>query len=268
MVKEMASSGHIEIVNVKKDFISTEGEVVNTVDDVSINIQPGDFVCLMGPSGCGKTTLLRTIAGLLTPTSGEILLDGEKITGPGCDRGLVFQDPELFQWMDVEHNVAFGLKARHIYKERKEDVQRYIDLVGLTGFEKSYPHHLSGGMKQRVAFARALINQPKVLLLDEPFGALDAFTRIALQERLLTLWKTFKTTIVMVTHDVEEAVFLSTKIVVMSKRPTTVRKEISVNLDRPRDRNDMRFIEIRKEVLSALDFDISEISNQLEEEIC
>lgn len=261
-------SGHIKIVNVTKNFVNPDGEIIPTVDNVSLDIEPGDFVCLMGPSGCGKTTLLRTIAGLLQPTSGEILVDGEKVTGPGPERGLVFQDPELFQWMDIEHNVAFGLKARKIYKERKADVQKYIDLVGLKGFEKAYPHHLSGGMKQRAAFARALINQPKVLLLDEPFGALDAFTRIALQERLLEIWKTFGTTIVMVTHDIEEAVFLSTKIVFMSQRPATVREVIIDDLDRPRDRNSIEFIEMRKKIISVLDFDILTMSDRFEKEPC
>lgn len=270
MVKDKAANktGRIEIVNVSKNFINQYGEIVPTVANVSLDIQPGEFVCLMGPSGCGKTTLLRTIAGLLQPSSGEIFLDGKKITGPGPERGLVFQDPELFQWMDIEHNVAFGLKARKIYQERKEDVQKYIDLVGLRGFEKAYPHHLSGGMKQRAAFARALINQPKVLLLDEPFGALDAFTRTALQERLLEIWREFGMTIVMVTHDIEEAVFLGTKIVVMSQRPTTVKQVLDDDLPRPRDRNSLEFVEMRKKILSVLDFDIFAISNQVGDEPC
>lgn len=262
------SSGRIKIANVAKSFTNPEGEIIPAIANVSLDIEPGEFVCLMGPSGCGKSTLLRIIAGLLQPTSGEIFLDGEKITGPGPERGLVFQEPELFQWMDIEHNVAFGLKARKIYKERKADVQKYIDLVGLTGFEKAYPHHLSGGMRQRAAFARALINQPKVLLLDEPFGALDAFTRIALQERLLEIWQAFGTTIVMVTHDIEEAVYLGTKIVVMSQRPTTVKQVINDDLPRPRDRNSMEFVEMKKKILSVLDFDILAISNEVEEKAC
>ena len=206
----------------------------------------------MGPSGCGKTTLLRTIAGLLKADEGSIYLDGDLIEKPGPDRGLVFQNPELFKWMSVEENVAFGLKARGVYKEKKDDVQKFIDLVGLKGFEKTLPHHLSGGMQQRAAFARALINRPKVLLLDEPFGALDAFTRTALQNRLVDLWKRFGMTCVMVTHDVEEAVVLGTKIVVMSARPATVIDVVDNELAYPRDRNGARAIELKKMVLEQL----------------
>lgn len=244
--------GHVEIKKLSKTFIDLSGNSIPTIDNVTLDIAPGEFFCLMGPSGCGKTTLLRTIAGLYCVDEGELFLDSIPITGTSYERGLVFQNPELFKWMNVEQNVAFGLKARRVYGQEKGNVQKYIDMVGLTGFEKSLPHHLSGGMQQRVAFARALINHPKVLLLDEPFGALDAFTRIALQERLAVLWKSLGTTAVMVTHDVEEAVVLATKIVVMSNRPTIVKKVISNNLDYPRDRNDTLVIELKKEILSAL----------------
>lgn len=247
-----ALCGHIEIKKLSKTFFDSLGNSIPTVDNVTLDVAPGEFVCLMGPSGCGKTTLLRTIAGLYSVDEGELFLDSIPITGTSCERGLVFQNPELFKWMNVEQNVAFGLKARRVYKQEKGNVQKYIDMVGLTGFEKSLPHHLSGGMQQRVAFARALINHPKVLLLDEPFGALDAFTRVALQERLVGIWKTLDTTAVMVTHDVEEAVVLATKIVVMSSRPTTVKKVIANNLDYPRDRNDALAIEVKKEILSIL----------------
>ncbi len=251
MVEQMAG-GHIKIDNVSKKFTDLMGGENPAVDRVSLDIRPGEFVCLMGPSGCGKTTLLRIIAGLLEPDSGELFLDEEPIHGPGCERGLVFQDPELFQWMNVEQNVAFGLKARKVYAQQKENVQRYIDMVGLTGFEKALPHHLSGGMQQRTAFARALINQPKVLLLDEPFGALDAFTRVALQERLIDLWKNFGYTAVMVTHDVEEAVVLATKIVVMSDRPATVEKIFDNDLAYPRDRDSSASIALKKDILNVL----------------
>lgn len=244
--------GHVEIKNLSKSFIDLLGNSIPTVDNVTLDIAPGDFFCLMGPSGCGKTTLLRTIAGLCCADEGELLLDGVPITGTSYERGLVFQNPELFKWMNVEQNVAFGLKARRVYRQEKGNVQKYMDLVGLTGFEKSLPHQLSGGMQQRVAFARALINHPKVFLLDEPFGALDAFTRVALQERLVELWKSIGTTAVMVTHDVEEAVVLATRIVVMSNRPTRVKKVICNNIDYPRDRNDTQVIKLKKEILSAL----------------
>lgn len=244
--------GHIKINNVSKQFSNLLGEENPAVNQVSLDIMPGEFVCLMGPSGCGKTTLLRIIAGLLKPDEGELFLDEELIKGPSYERGLVFQNPELFQWMNVEQNVAFGLKARKIYAQQKENVQKYIDMVGLTGFEKALPHHLSGGMQQRATFARALINQPKVLLLDEPFGALDAFTRVALQERLIELWKTFGYTAVMVTHDVEEAIVLATKIVVMSDRPATVKKIFSNDFTYPRDRDSHESIALKKEILKVL----------------
>ncbi len=244
--------GHIEIDYVSKYFVDPFGNKVLTVNDVTIDIKPGEFVCLMGPSGCGKTTLLRTIAGLLKADEGTIHLDNDLIEKPGPERGLVFQNPELFKWMSVEENVAFGLKARGVYKEQKDDVQKFIDLVGLKGFEKTLPHHLSGGMQQRAAFARALINRPKVLLLDEPFGALDAFTRTALQNRLVDLWKRFGMTCVMVTHDVEEAVVLATKIVVMSSRPATVIDIVENDLSYPRDRNSMHAIELKKQILEQL----------------
>ena len=249
---EQTIGGHIKIDHVSKKFTSLLGEENPAVDHVSLDIKPGEFVCLMGPSGCGKTTLLRIIAGLLKPDEGELFLDEKPIKGASYERGLVFQNPELFQWMNVEQNVAFGLKARKVYAQQKENVQKYIDMVGLNGFEKALPHHLSGGMQQRAAFARALINQPTVLLLDEPFGALDAFTRVALQERLLELWQTFGYTAVMVTHDVEEAVVLATQIVVMSDRPATVEKIFCNNLAYPRDRDSSELIRMKKDILDVL----------------
>lgn len=249
---QMVKNGHIQINNVSKYFVSQLSESVLTVNNVTLDIPAGEFVCLMGPSGCGKTTLLRIIAGLLLPDEGELFLDGVAIHGPSCERGLVFQNPELFKWMSVRENVAFGLKARHVYKEEKNNVQKYIDLVGLTGFEESLPQHLSGGMQQRAAFARALINHPKVLLLDEPFGALDALTRTSLQNNLVDLWKTLKMTAVMVTHDVEEAAVLATRIIVMSDRPATVKKVFANDLQYPRDRNSPEVIELKKAVLAEM----------------
>lgn len=249
---EVERSGQIRIENVSKKYTNLIGEENEAVENVSLTIGAGEFVSFMGPSGCGKTTLLRIIAGLLKPDSGQLYLDDEPITGPGCERGLVFQNPELYQWLNVEQNVAFGLKARKVYHEHKDDVQKYIDMVGLTGFEKSLPHHLSGGMQQRTAFARALINRPKVLLLDEPFGALDAFTRVALQDRLLELWKTIGYTAVMVTHDVEEAVVLSQRVIVMSGRPARVIDIQEIDLPYPRNRNAIEVVELKKKILSNL----------------
>ncbi len=249
---KMVNKGHIEIENVTKNFTQLNGTDMQVLKNTNLDIAPGEFVCFMGPSGCGKTTLLRLIAGLITADEGTVKLDGELITGSGCDRGLVFQDPRLFKWMNVEENVAFGLKARKVYKQEKDNVQKYIDMVGLNGFEKSLPHHLSGGMQQRVAFARALVNKPTVLLLDEPFGALDAFTRVALQESLTDLWKQSGTTTIMVTHDVEEAVVLANKIVVMSNRPAEIKKVIHNDLGYPRDRNSAEVVALKKEILDIL----------------
>lgn len=246
--------GEIQVNGVKKCFMQTDGEVVTALNDVNLTIRPGEFVSLIGPSGCGKSTLLRLIAGLEHATEGELLLDGKKITKPGYERGLVFQNASLFPWATIEENIAFGLKARKIYKKEKEEVGNFIKLTGLEGFEKSYPHQLSGGMCQRVSLARALVGKPKVLLLDEPLGALDAFTRMNMQDELLRMWKEHNMTMVMVTHDVDEAVYLSDRIVVMTPRPAKIEKIIDVNLFRPRDRNNQEFIRLRSEILEILDF--------------
>ena len=254
MVEEK-NCGKIEIKNISKQFISKDDESVEALNHVNIQFEAGEFVTLIGPSGCGKTTLLRLLSGLETPTSGELCLDGNPISGAGHEIGLVFQEPQLFGWKSVEKNVAFGLKARGIYKERRADVQKYIDMVGLSGFEKSYPHHLSGGMAQRVSLARTLINHPKVLLLDEPFGALDSFTRTAMQKKILDIWEEQRMTVIMVTHDVDEAIILSSKIVVMTPRPARVKDVMANQLPRPRNRDTAEFIEMRKRVFKQLEFE-------------
>lgn len=246
--------GEIRFENVKKQFVRPDGEIVNALNGVDLTINQGDFVCLIGPSGCGKSTLLRILAGLEKPSKGNVYLEDEKITRPNYDRGLAFQDHSLFPWLNIYDNIAFGLKARHIYKEKKASVNEFIELVGLKGFEKSYPHQLSGGMCQRASLARALIGHPKALLLDEPLGALDAFTRMNMQDELLRIRKEQNMTIVMVTHDVDEAVYLSNKIVVMSPRPAKIEKIIEVDLSQPRDRNNPEFIRLRSEILKILDF--------------
>ncbi len=256
MVTEPSKQGKLDIRHVFKNFSGTDGQAVDVINDLNLSIEPFEFVSLVGPSGCGKTTLLRMICGLEKPDQGELYLDDQLITEPSYERGLVFQDAELFQWCNVEKNVAFGLKARHIYKERKDDVKKYIDMVGLTGFEKALPHHLSGGMAQRVSLARTLINHPKVLLLDEPFGALDAFTRTSMQNSLIDIWQQQRMTVVMVTHDVEEAVYLSEKIVVMSPRPAGIKTIIENPMSYPRQKDSNEFLEIRKNIFSELEFDI------------
>lgn len=246
--------GAIEVKNVKRIFGDSIDNEVIALQDVSIDIRPGEFISLVGPSGCGKSTLLRLIVGLDKATEGEIQLNGEKITGPHYERGLVFQDPTLFPWLNVHDNVAAGLVARKIYHEKKHEVGEYIKLVGLAGFEKSFPHQLSGGMAQRVALARALVNHPKVLLMDEPLGALDAFTRMQMQDEIIRIWKERSTTVVLVTHDVDEAIYMSDRIVIMTPRPGKIQSIIDVNIGRPRARNNPDFFRLRSKILELLNF--------------
>lgn len=246
--------GKLSIQDVNKTFKNSnpsEGDVV-ALNGFTLDIEPGSFISLIGPSGCGKSTLLRLIGGLDKPDTGEIYLDDEKITKPGSDRGFAFQGSNLFPWLTVENNIAFGLKARHIYKEKKADVAEYVKLVGLEGFEKSYPHQLSGGMCQRASLARALVGHPKVLLLDEPLGALDAFTRMNLQDEILNIWKKYNMTMVMVTHDVDEAIYMSDKVVVMSARPSKVEAVVDIDLPRPRARSQDTFQIYRSKILDLL----------------
>jgi sulfonate transport system ATP-binding protein len=236
-------SGRLLIDDVHKSFAGPTG-ALPVLRGITLDIRAGEFVSIVGGSGCGKSTLLRAVAGIEEIDSGRLLLDGSPIVRPGIDRGLVFQEHRLMPWLTVAENVAFGLKT-HSDSERETEVSHYIGLVGLQGFERSYPHQLSGGMAQRAAIARALINRPGVLLMDEPFGALDAFTRIQLQEEVLRIWRTAGTTILLVTHDIEESVFLSDRIAIMSNRPGTLRKIVTVDLPRPRDRTTDAFTRLR-----------------------
>lgn len=248
------SFGQIKIENVGKTFENTDGSKLVALSGLNLTITPGSFVSLIGPSGCGKTTLLRAIAGLNVADEGTIYLDGEKITKPGYERGFAFQQANLFPWLTIRNNIAFGLKARGIYKEEKEEVDHYIEMVGLKGFEKSYPHQLSGGMNQRASLARALVGHPKVLLLDEPLGALDAFTRMNMQDEILRIWKQHNMTMIMVTHDVDEAVYLSDQVVVMSPRPAKIEQVIDIELARPRARGNNDFLKYRTQILEILNF--------------
>lgn len=245
--------GAIRIDSVYKTFLSPDDDKIPVLDDINLDINSGEFISLIGPSGCGKSTLLYCIAGLLTPDQGNIYLDEKAIDGADYERGLVFQNPQLFKWMNVEKNIAFGLKARKIYKERKSDVEKYIKMIGLEGFEKNYPHQLSGGMSQRVSLARALINHPKVLLLDEPFGALDAFTRSSMQKQIRNIWSEQSMTMVMVTHDIDEAIYLSSRIVIMTPRPTTI-KTIIDNPCQGKTEEDPEFQKLRRQILNVLEF--------------
>lgn len=241
----------LEIEGVSKVFKKNDTrEDFLSLKDVSIHINDHEFVSLLGPSGCGKSTLLKIISGLLKADSGFVYLDGEQIKKPGRDRGMVFQEYALFPWMTVEKNIALGLELKKEKKNKiSEKVKWAVDLVGLRGFEKNYPHQLSGGMKQRVAIARVLVMESKVLLMDEPFGALDAFTRMNLQDDLIRLWQKHKFTTVFVTHDVDEAIYLSDKIVVMTASPGEVKEIIDVNMSRPRIRVSDDFTAIRNHVL-------------------
>jgi ABC-type nitrate/sulfonate/bicarbonate transport system ATPase subunit len=251
---KMARNGNIAIRKLRKSFPQADGSQVRALDNISLDFSSGEFISLIGPSGCGKSTLLRLIAGLGRPDSGSLELDGGEITAPGYERGLVFQDPTLFPWKNVYENIAFGLRARKVYREEKGSIPEFIRLVGLEGFEKSFPHQLSGGMAQRASLARALVNNPKVLLLDEPLGALDAFTRMNMQDEILKIWERRGMTTVMVTHDVDEAIYMATRIVVMSARPAKIEQVITVEMGRPRRRDDPGFLELRAKILKILHF--------------
>lgn len=242
----------IDIKNVNRTYVDEKDHTVEALKNINISIRRGEFISIIGPSGCGKTTLLRLLAGLDAPEAGGILLGKKEIKGPDPDRGYVFQQSSLFPWLTVEKNIASGLKARGVYKQYKNEVWNYIKLIGLKGFEKSYPHQISGGMAQRVAIARSLINRPVALLLDEPMGALDAFTRADLQDKLIELWQKNETTMVLVTHDVDEAVYLSDRIVIMSPRPGKISEVLEVSLTRPRQRNHESFTKLRNSILEKL----------------
>ncbi|UGV28409.1 ABC transporter ATP-binding protein [Rhodopseudomonas boonkerdii] len=224
------------IENVSRVFPAVRGGTpTRALEPTNLTVADNDFVTILGPSGCGKSTLLRMIAGLDTPTTGRILLDGKAITGPGADRGMVFQSYTLFPWLTVAENVAFGLRERGItQKERNNIARAWLEKVGLTSFASHFPKQLSGGMQQRTAIARALANDPKMLLLDEPFGALDNQTRALMQELLLGIWERERKTVIFVTHDIEEAIFLASRVVVMSARPGRIKADIPVDLPHPR----------------------------------
>jgi ABC-type nitrate/sulfonate/bicarbonate transport system ATPase subunit/flavin-dependent dehydrogenase len=238
--------------DVTKIFRAADGSAVVALDHVSLSVAPSEMVALVGQSGCGKSTILRLIAGLDTPTTGEVRMGTELIAGPSAERGLMFQNANLFPWLTVRRNIQAGLVARGVLRQRRHEVDEHLRLVGLEAFANVYPHELSGGMAQRVALARALINHPKVLLLDEPLGALDQFTRMRMQDEILTLWQARGTTMVLVTHYVDEAIYMSDRIVVMTPRPGRIARVLDVPLDRPRDRNSPAFQKLRAEILDIL----------------
>ena len=242
--------GTVDIQIARKAFVGSQGKLL-ALRDILLAISPGEFVCVVGGSGCGKTTLLRIIAGLETEYEGAVFLDGKRVTGTGLDRGVVFQEHRLLPWLTVHDNVAFGI-AGLSRAERVAKIRHYVNLVGLDEFEYEYPHQLSGGMSQRVAIARALVGHPEVLLLDEPFASLDALTRMRMQQEILGIWEAERTTVVLVTHDIEEAVYLADRVVIMSPQPGTIRNVLQVPLSRPRDRTDREFVRVRKSVHDEL----------------
>lgn len=245
----------IEIKNINKSFKTRGNSLLPVLEDINLTIDDGELVCLLGPSGCGKTTLLRLIAGLDKPTSGEIVANGEAVKKPSGDRAVIFQQYSLFPWLNVLQNVMYGLErsGKHSKEENIAAAERYLKSVGLIDFKDSYPHELSGGMKQRVAIIRSLLNHSPILLMDEPFSAVDMQNRHSLQEQLIGVWKRFENTIVFVTHDVDEAVYLADKIVMLDKNPGRIKDIVEVDLERPRKRESIEFIKIQEEIVENLD---------------
>ncbi|MCY7322479.1 MAG: ABC transporter ATP-binding protein [Phormidesmis sp. CAN_BIN36] len=252
---DLAPTPKLEVRGLSKSFV-LQGSSMTVLEDINFQISPREFVCLVGSSGCGKSTLLNVVAGLVNPSAGSVLVDGRLVTGPGSDRGMVFQNYTLYPWLTVSQNIAFGLQLRKMPKaEQRDRVDYYLNVVGLTQFAKSYPKQLSGGMKQRVAIARALANEPAVLLMDEPFGALDAQTKEQMQQFLLELWEQTHVTILMITHDVEEAIFLSQRVYVMGTSPGRMKREVAIDLPEHRDlevKLSAEFIEIKRQILQSL----------------
>lgn len=237
--------------NVSKSFLRTDSDgLTHALTDINMTIEDGEFVCIVGPSGCGKSTLLRLIAGLIVPTTGSITLGDKKVEGTDSDRGMVFQKPTLFPWLTVGENVGFSANLKK--QNNEKEVDRLLEKVGLMEFKNSYPHQLSGGMAQRVSLIRTMINKPNVFLLDEPLGALDAFTRMNMQDELIKLWQENKHIMIMVTHDVDEAIYLSNKVVIMEPRPGRIKKILEIEMDYPRNRTSKEFTDYRNEILETL----------------
>ena len=245
----------IEVKDINKSFEGKKSDKLSVLEDINLHIDDGELVCLLGPSGCGKTTLLRLIAGLDNPTSGEIVANGEVVKKPSGDRAVIFQQYSLFPWLTVLQNVTFGLEVtkKGSKDENVAAAERYLKSVGLIDFKDSYPHELSGGMKQRVAIIRSLLNHSPILLMDEPFSALDMQNRHKLQEQLIGVWKRFENTIVFVTHDVDEAVYLADKIVILDKNPGKIAKIVEVDMERPRKRESEEFIQLQESIVDGLD---------------
>lgn len=245
----------LKLENVSKVFAKVESDdVTHALYNVNAQMESGEFISLVGPSGCGKSTILRLVAGLITPTLGTVSVNGTVVEGPDPNRGMVFQKPTLFPWLTVEKNIAFSLEMQGKLKGNEEKVQRMLNIIGLEQFKDDYPGQLSGGMAQRVALVRSLINEPDILLLDEPLGALDAFTRMNMQDEILNMWADTRQLALMVTHDVDEAIYMGTRVLVMDANPGRIVAEIKIDGAFPRDRSSAQFVEYRNEILNQLHY--------------
>ena len=245
----------LKLDHVSKSFARVDtNDITHAVSDISLELEKGEFVCLVGTSGCGKSTLLRLIAGLIQPTMGQIMANGKPVEGPSPQRGMVFQQPTLFPWLTVEQNIAFSFRMAGTLKQNRAKVDRMLETIGLEPFRRDYPGQLSGGMAQRVALARTLICEPEILLLDEPLGALDAFTRMNMQDEIRSIWHSSGQLVIMVTHDVDEAVNMSTRVVIMEAHPGRIKAQIPIDLGEERHRSSPAFVEYRNRILGLLNY--------------
>ena len=255
----MSESVILKLDGVSKSFARVEKEgITHALEDINLEMKSGEFISLVGTSGCGKSTILRLIAGLILPTLGTVTVNGKEITGPSPERGMVFQKPTLFPWLTVEKNISFSLRMKNQLKGNEEKVERMLKVIGLTQFKDDYPGQLSGGMAQRVALVRSLINEPDILLLDEPLGALDAFTRMNMQDEILSMWRERKQLAIMVTHDVDEAIYMGSRVIVMEANPGRVKADIPIPMEYPRNRSSSLFVEYRNRILEMLDYGAKE----------
>lgn len=249
----------LKLEGVSKSFAKVENdEVTHALNEIDMTLNSGEFISLVGPSGCGKSTILRLVAGLIHPTTGKVSVDGREVQEPSPERGMVFQKPTLFPWLTVEKNIGFSLNMQGKLKGNEEKVEQMLKVIGLESFKDDYPGQLSGGMAQRVALVRSLISQPDILLLDEPLGALDAFTRMNMQDEILKMWQENKQLVMMVTHDVDEAIYMGTRVIVMDANPGRVVADIKIEEDYPRNRSSAAFVKYRNEILNKLHFGGSE----------
>ena len=245
----------LKLNNVSKSFAKLEtDEVTHALNEIDLSLNSGEFISLVGPSGCGKSTILRLVAGLIKPTTGTVTVDDKEVTEPSPERGMVFQKPTLFPWLTVEKNIGFSLKMQGKLKGNEDKVKRMIEIIGLENFKDDYPEQLSGGMAQRVALVRSLINEPDILLLDEPLGALDAFTRMNMQDEILKIWSEKQQLAIMVTHDVDEAIYMGTRVIVMEANPGRIVDDIRIEQPYPRKRSSEEFVECRNRILNRLHF--------------